>query len=348
MYFKTDIPYLDIVLSGNGFKLGKIYEIFGVESSAKSTVAQFFVKKFQEKINGKVLYIDTENAFDLRRFAYMGGSLDNFEVFTSVIIEDILEKINEELDNAYINNQPVFIVFDTIASTITRKEKEKGEFSEGITKRPRILSTVFPQLADKIAKTNSALVLVNQVYDLIQGVGGKRSKGGRAIRYFSSVRIEVSRIKDIVKKQGDLEIPEAIFVKLKTIKNKLFYPRLEIPLYIHNEKGVLEIESIIEFLVDNKIVSKAGGWKRFKFGDIDFKFNNADSFIKQSTDIPNFKEILQYIIIKRYINISPLVKVKLIDWLNEIEEKLNIEKTNLSEYESYLAQIEEDKLMEVE
>ena len=343
-YVKTGIPQLDVILSGDGLLLGKLYEIYGEESTSKSTLAQFFAKKFQEQYLGNVYYIDTEQSFDLARYSYMGGNAEKIQIYQEIELEKILKYIIDVLDKSVASKLPAFIIVDTIASTMTKSEIEKGGFAGGISEKARVISQVMPKIVKLLEDSNSVLLIVNQVYDIIGGVGGKKSKGGRSIKYYASVRIDVQRIKDKLRKVNDLELVEGIGVKLTTQKNKLFYPRLSTYIYVHNELGVQELESIVEYLKENKLVSTSGAWSRFQYDDIDIKFNNADTLQINIDKNPKIYDAIKYLIIEKYVNISPLTKVKLIKELNKLEEILGKPLTKLTDRELYLASLEEKKI----
>ncbi len=347
-FISLGITSLDIFLSGgSGLTMGKIYEVFGEESSAKSTLSQYCMIKFKEQYkSGTALYIDTENSFDLLRYAYMGGKPD-IVVFKTIIVEDLLSKTIGILKEAHESKQPAFIVWDTIAATILKDSDETHLFSAGIAAKPRILNSILPYISELLATTDSTLIILNQVYSTINKFGGVKTKGGRGIRYFSSVRIQIRRVKDYKIEAGGISIAEAIGVELKSVKNKLFYPRLETFLYIHNEKGIQPYETLIEYLKESKIVSSAGAWKRLKIGDkIDFKFNNVNSFKSALDKDKNIINEINYIIYNKFSSISPLAKIKLLKCLNREEKKLSKPLTTLTNSEKEIVKIE-SKLLEI-
>lgn len=343
----TGIPNLDIILSGgNGIKLGKLYEIFGEESTSKSTLAQYLLIRYKEQFNrGIALYIDTENSFDLLRYAYMGGK-SNISLSHSIVVEETLQDIINVLNKSIISNEPALIVWDTVAASMLKGTSE-NDYSKGIASKARLLNSALPYIINLLKKSNSVLILINQVYSVIGKFGGIKTKGGRGIRYYSSVRLQVRRVKDYEKIINGIPIIEGIGVEVKTIKNKLFYPRLKTFIFIHNEKGIQPLDSIIEYMKENKIVSSSGAWKRLVIDDrVDIKFNTAASFNKRIEEQPDILTNISYLIFQQYASVSPLAKIKLLPEMNKIEKRLKLPATILSEEEKSCISIEKSLLKE--
>lgn len=348
-YYKTPIPHLNIILGGAGVPLPSIIEMFGSEGGAKTTIALFFASQFLKNFkNSRFLYIDTEFKLDEKRFDYImfnnNISKDRYEIFRSNYIEDIFDKLEEEYRKAGIEEVKLIAVLDSIANTISKPKKkrkkngEEVEESKGYSgaKDASLITSRLTSLSADVFKANSQLIIINQVRDNLSTGRGFRTPKGRHLKHIVPIRIKVSKDGKVAKKIGDVEVEEGITVKLEIEKNQLFIPRFMTKLFVHNEKGVDVIYNIHEQLKEFKIVSQAGAWTSFKYGDYNLKWRGLSEFKKVITENPDLLDLFTYLMYQRFMNISPLAKVKMIDDVWELEERFGFEKTELTEKEKEL------------
>ena len=193
-WITTGTSPLDITLGG-GIPSGRIIELFGIESVAKTTISLEFARAFcyhHKKTPHKVLWIETEVTFDRIRAKYMGVTLDNFEFYESQVLEDIFKKILDTLKAAEKDGTRYLIVFDTLAAAKCKVElQDKTKFAGGMMIKPRTINDNLARIVGPLSTTHSLLILPNQAYD-----GGKKgliAKGGMGPKYFSSIRLQLDK-----------------------------------------------------------------------------------------------------------------------------------------------------------
>jgi recombination protein RecA len=337
-YYKTGIPLLDIIIGGAGIPVPSIMEFFGSEGGSKTTLALYLATKFLNNFeNSEFIYIDAEFKLDEKRFNYIiynsGIEKDRVEIIRSNIIEDIFDDLSKRLESNALEGKKTIIVLDSIANLMSKTNEGKGYSG---AKDAAIIAGKLTELSYKIYRSKSQLILINQVRDNLQTGRGLRTPKGRYIKHISPIRVKISRDAKVTTKIGDLEIEEGIVVKLETEKNQMFIPRMTAKLFINNEKGVDELRSIFEQLKEYKIIQQSGAWSIFKYGDYNLKFRGYNEFKKKIKENPELLPLFAYLFYKRFVNISPLSKAKLIKDLWKYEEKFGFEKTELTDEEKKL------------
>jgi len=322
--YPTGICTLDAFLSG-GIHSGKIYEIFGEESSGKSTLALHFARAYLDywKENAVVLWIESESAFDYQRAVTFGIDLSKVLIYEVDVVEDGFDKIEKILKKAEQIGKKVFIVWDTIAACSTMKEKQDGQFGGGISEKARAIRSLLRKVTTQLGRTDSVLLFVNQVYDVIGSYSNEvESPGGRGIKFHASARIFIERKAQIKKMVNGMEIPIGIKSKLTLKKNKLGLPGLSTMLVIYGEKGVDKWATLSEFLKQLPEVKKSASWFTINLPDgSSIKFQNEKQLKVKVEENPELDEFFRYLAFKYYANLSMFMKVKFYDWLIEIERK---------------------------
>ncbi len=257
---RTGLPSLDLVL-GNGIPLGRIMEIYGHESSGKSSISLYIMQYFQKVVGKKVAYIDAENSFDLNYAGVMGCDLDDFFLSQPETGEQALD-ITEKLCQS---NEIGCIVIDSVAALVPAANFAKeidGTANIGTT--ARLLSQNLARLSQAARASKTTIIFINQLREKIGMMYGnpETTPGGKALKYFASVRLEVKASKP----EKEDTRPTGINVRIRVIKNKVSRPGLETNLYLIQGKGFDEPSDIVTAAIKLEIkeIVKNGAWFEYK------------------------------------------------------------------------------------
>lgn len=253
---------VDKALGIGGVPKGRIVEIYGQESVGKTTLCAHIVSESQKK-GGLCAYIDVENAVDLNYFEKLGVYTDSDRFLLSQPSngEEALT-IAEMLVNS---NEISVIIVDSVAALIPQAELDGEIVDSTIGLQARMMSKCMRRLTSMVAKSNTCLIFINQLRANIgvMGYGPKTvTTGGKALPYYSSVRIELSKIAQI--KDGEQVIGSRI--KAKIVKNKVASPFKEAEYDLIYGEGISKIREVIELGVKEGIINKSGAW--FSYGDV--------------------------------------------------------------------------------
>lgn len=281
---------LDLALGVGGLPRGRIVELYGAESSGKTTLALHCIAEAQ-KLGGEVAFIDVEHALDPVYAKALGVDIDNMLVSQPDSGEQALEIAEELVRSGAID----MIVIDSVAAMVTQTEIEgtMGEAHVGLL--ARLMSQAMRKLTSVIAKTNCVAVFINQVREKIGVSYGNPevTPGGRALKFYSSVRIEVRRGTKI--KVGENII--GVQAKCKVVKNKIAPPFKECEFDIIYGKGIDRMGEVCDIATELKVIKKSGSW--FSCGDIKIG-QGREAAKKYLADNPEFlAEVEQKIIEKR-------------------------------------------------
>jgi len=349
-FYKTGFLPLDIILSGgSGFPSGRVVELFGWTGGGKSTLALFFTMAFTnywKSLNQEyiVLWIESESVFDKARAKYIGCDMENFFVSEVDTVEDGFTLMNKVQEKCTKHNIKLFIVWDTIAAVRTLNQKNTGEFAGGMMEKPRVIWSSLKQITPQLAQNHTALVLVNQVYSNLSG--GYESPGGGGIKFFSSIRLDVKQIQEVIETlPSGKDVSKAIVSELKAIKNKITLPKQAIDMYIKGESGFDLQESEFRFYTQSQIFVPSGSWKKIVIGTEEYAFQNYEGYIEKLQGVSGVDSLLTYQTYLYYANISPLMKVNLIDKIWEYEnDKFGEKKTELTSKEVEVAKFISESL----
>lgn len=249
---------LDIALGIGGLPRGRIIEIYGPESSGKTTLSLHCIAEGQ-KDGGNVAFIDVEHALDPVYAEALGVDIDNLLVAQPDTGEDALEIAEALIRSGAID----VLVVDSVAALVPKAEIE-GEMGDShVGLQARLMSQALRKLAGAINKSNCVTIFINQLREKVGVVYGNPevTPGGRALKFYSSVRLEVRKA-EAIKVNGEVIGNRT---KVKVVKNKIAPPFKEAYFDIMYGKGISRIGELIDLAVDTDVINKAGAW--FSYGD---------------------------------------------------------------------------------
>ncbi len=269
---------LDLALGIGGVPRGRIVEIFGPESSGKTTVALHIIAEAQ-KMNGEVAFIDAEHALDPVYAKNLGVDVDSLIVSQPDTGEQALEIAEALVRSGALD----VIVIDSVAALVPKAEIE-GEMGDAhVGLQARLMSQALRKLAGVISKSNTTAIFINQLREKVGIMFGnpETTPGGRALKFYASVRMDVRRIESI--KNGNEFVGNR--VKIKVVKNKVAPPFKEAECDIIYGKGISKEGCILDLAVNYDIVNKSGSW--FSYGDarIGQGRDNVKVFLAENPDI---------------------------------------------------------------
>lgn len=251
---------LDIALGIGGVPRGRILEVYGAESSGKTTIALHIVAQAQ-KLGGVAAFIDAEHALDPVYAKALGVDIEELLISQPDFGEQALEIADMLVRSGAID----VIVVDSVAALVPKAEIDGEMSDQQMGLQARLMSKALRKLTGSINKSKTTMIFINQVRDKIGGFSfgpQTTTTGGKALKFYSSVRLEVKRIGSV--KQGEEMIGNETVVKVT--KNKVAPPFKEAKFQIMYGKGISRVGEIMDMALDNDIVAKSGAW--FSFGDI--------------------------------------------------------------------------------
>ncbi len=269
---------LDMALGIGGVPRGRIVEIYGPESSGKTTVALHVAAEAQ-KLGGEVAFIDVEHALDPVYAQALGVNIDNLLVSQPDSGEQALEILEALVRSGAID----VVVLDSVAAMVTKAEID-GEMGDShMGQQARLMSLAMRKLTAIISKSNCVAIFINQVREKIGVVYGnpETTPGGRALKFYSSVRIEVRRVEAI--KDGSEVIGNR--TKCKICKNKVAPPFKECEFDIMFGQGISKVGEILDIAVELDIIKKSGSWFSYEGQKIGQGRDNAKKFLLDNPDI---------------------------------------------------------------
>lgn len=271
---------LDIALGIGGLPKGRVVEIFGPESSGKTTVALHAIAEAQKK-DGIAAFIDAEHALDPAYAKNLGVDIQNLIISQPDTGEQALEIAEALVRSGAID----IIVVDSVAALVPKAEIE-GEMGDShVGLQARLMSQALRKLAGAISKSNTIAVFINQLREKVGVMFGnpETTTGGRALKFYSSVRLDVRRIESI--KQGDNIIGNR--TRVKVVKNKLAPPFKQAEFDIMYGEGISKEGNILDVGANSDIITKSGAWYSYGDNKLGQGRENAKDFLKENTDIAN-------------------------------------------------------------
>jgi recombination protein RecA len=269
---------IDAALGTGGFPRGRICEIYGPESSGKTTIALQVIAESQKK-GGMAAFIDVEHALDPSYAKKLGVDIDNLLVSQPDYGEQALEITAALVASGSID----VLVVDSVAALVPKAELdgEMGDSHMGL--QARLMSQALRKLTGIVSKSKTCLIFINQIRDKIGVMFGspETTTGGRALKFYSSVRVDIRRIAAI--KDGDAVVGNR--TKVKIAKNKLASPFREAEFDIVYGEGISKEGEMIDLGVLHNVLEKSGSWLSYKGERIGQGRENARQFLKDNQDI---------------------------------------------------------------
>jgi len=267
----------DAALGVGGFPRGRVVEVFGPESSGKTTITLQVIAEAQ-KAGGMAAFVDAEHALDPAYAKKLGVDVDNLLVSQPDYGEQALE-ITEALVRS---NAIDVLVVDSVAALVPKAELdgEMGDSHMGL--QARLMSQALRKLTGTVSKSRTCLIFINQIREKIGVMFGnpETTTGGRALKFYSSVRVDIRRIAAI--KEGDVVTGSR--TKVKVVKNKVAAPFREAEFDILYGEGISREGDLLDIAVNNNILEKSGSWFSYKGERIGQGRENARQFLKDNKD----------------------------------------------------------------
>ncbi len=284
---------LDIALGGRGLPRGRVIEIFGPESSGKTTLALTVIAEAQ-RTGGIAAFIDAEHALDPSWAKRIGVNLD--EILVSQ--PDTGEQALEICEMLVRSNAVDVVVVDSVAALIPRAEieGEMGDSHMGL--QARLMSQALRKLTGAIAKSETIVIFINQLREKIGVMFGspETTTGGRALKFYSTVRVDIRRISSI--KDGDRAVGNR--VRAKVVKNKIAPPFREAEFDIMFDEGISISGDVLDMAVADGVVDKAGAWFSYKTTRLGQGREASKSFLRQTPEL--LSEIRAAVLAQRMAN----------------------------------------------
>ena len=268
----------DAALGIGGFPRGRVVEVFGPESSGKTTIALQVIAEAQ-KAGGLAAFVDAEHALDPLYARKLGVDTDNLLVSQPDYGEQALEIVNALV----ATNAVDIVVVDSVAALVPKAELE-GEMGDShMGLHARLMSQALRKLTGIVSKSRTCIVFINQIREKIGVMFGnpETTTGGRALKFYSSIRVDIRRIAAI--KEGDLVVGSR--TKVKIVKNKTAAPFREAEFDIMYGEGISREGDMLDLAAIHNIVEKSGSWFSFKGERIGQGRENAKQFLKDNKDI---------------------------------------------------------------
>lgn len=271
---------LDIALGVGGYPRGRIVEVYGPESSGKTTVALHAIAEVQ-KSGGQAAFIDAEHALDPVYAAKLGVNTDELLLSQPDTGEQALEIAEALVRSGAID----IIVVDSVAALVPRAEIE-GEMGDShVGLQARLMSQALRKLAGAISKSRAIAIFINQIREKVGVMFGnpETTPGGRALKFYSSVRLEVRRAETL--KQGNEMVGNR--TKIKVVKNKVAPPFKQAEVDIMYGEGISREGTLLDIGSELDLVNKSGAWYSFEGERLGQGRENAKDFLKDHPDISN-------------------------------------------------------------
>ena len=276
---------LDVALGIGGVPRGRIIEIYGPESSGKTTLAQHIVAECQKR-GGIAAFVDAEHALDPEYARNLGVQVDDLLISQPDTGEQALDITEELVRSGAVD----VVVVDSVAALVPKAEIEGSMEDQQMGLQARLMSKALRKLTGIIGKTNTTVIFINQLRMKIGVMYGnpETTTGGNALKYYASVRLEIKRT-DGVKGEGE-DIGN--HVRVRVLKNKVAPPFRTAEFDIIFGKGICKVGNILDVAVNLGIVNKAGSWFSFKDEKLGQGRDKARDFLTENPDILNEVEAL--------------------------------------------------------
>ena len=269
---------LDIALGIGGIPRGRIVEVYGPESSGKTTLTLHMIAEAQ-KMGGEAAFIDAEHALDPVYAKHLGVDIDNLIVSQPDTGEQALEIAEALVRSGALD----IIVVDSVAALVPKAEIDGDMGDSHIGLQARLMSQALRKLAGAINKTKTVIVFINQLREKVGVMFGnpETTTGGRALKYYSSVRLDIRRVESI-KQDGEVVGNRA---KVKVVKNKMAPPFREAEFDIVFGKGISKSGNLLDIAVNLDIIEKSGSWFSYNGDRIGQGRENVKKYLEENPEI---------------------------------------------------------------
>jgi len=276
--YSTGSINLNNALGIGGLPRGRIVEIFGPESSGKTTLALHVISECQKK-NGIAAFIDAEHAIDINYARKLGVKVSNMLISQP----DNAEQALEITDLLVSSNSVDVIVIDSVAALIPKAELEGNMGDSHVGLQARLMSQALRKLTGNVKKSNTLLIFINQIRSKIGVMFGSPevTTGGNALKFYSSIRLDIRSIGKI--KQEDKILGNK--VKVKVVKNKLAPPYKQAEFDIIYDEGISKINEIINISINFNIIQKSGSWYTYNEKNIGQGLNNIKKYFSENESV---------------------------------------------------------------
>jgi len=266
---------LDIALGLGGIPKGRIVEIYGPESSGKTTVTLHMIAEVQKR-GGIAGFIDAEHALDPVYAKNIGVDVDNLYISQPDNGEQALEITETMVRSGAID----IVVVDSVAALVPKAEIEGDMGDSHVGLQARLMSQALRKLTGVISKSNCTVVFINQLREKVGVMFGnpETTTGGRALKFYSSVRLDVRRTESL-KQSGDVVGNRT---KVKVVKNKIAPPFKEAEFDIMFGEGISKVGDILDLAAENGIINKSGAWYAYEGNKIGQGRENAKNYLKEN------------------------------------------------------------------
>ena len=269
---------LDVALGIGGIPRGRIIEVFGPESSGKTTLTLHMIAEAQ-KLGGEAAFIDAEHALDPVYAKHLGVDIDNLIVSQPDTGEQALEIAEALVRSGALD----IIVVDSVAALVPKAEIDGDMGDSHIGLQARLMSQALRKLAGAINKTKTVIVFINQLREKVGIMFGnpETTPGGRALKFYSSVRMDIRKIENL-KQDGEVVGNRA---RVKIVKNKVAPPFREAEFDIMYGKGISKEGNIVDLAVNLDIIEKSGSWFSYKDTRIGQGRENVKKYLIENPDV---------------------------------------------------------------
>jgi recombination protein RecA len=269
---------IDYALGVGGVPCGRVVEIFGPESSGKTTLALQVIAEAQKE-GGMAAFVDAEHALDAAYAQKLGVDIDNLLVSQPDNGEQALEIVEVLIRSGGVD----VVVVDSVAALVPKAEieGEMGEAQMGL--QARLMSQALRKLTGVVSKSKTCLIFINQLREKIGVMFGnpETTTGGRALKFYASVRLDIRRIASI--KDGDVVVGGR--TRVKVVKNKVAPPFREAEFDVMYGEGISKTGDLLDLAVDKRIVEKSGAWFAYGGERLGQGRENAKQFLKENPDV---------------------------------------------------------------
>lgn len=271
---------LDAALGVGGYPKGRIVEIYGPESSGKTTFALHAIAQAQ-KLGGFAAFIDAEHALDPRYAKNLGVDVDNLVLSQP----DTGEQALEIVEHLVRSNAIDMVVIDSVAALVPKVEIDGDMGDSHIGMQARLMSQAMRKLSGVISKTNTVVIFINQIREKVGVMFGspETTSGGRALKFYATIRLDIRRIEGI--KSGTDVIGN--LTRIKVVKNKVAPPFKTVELDLIYGEGVSREGELLDLAVEKEIVKKSGAWFSYNEERVGQGRENVKQYLKDNPNLAN-------------------------------------------------------------